>query len=308
MKQATTILAILWSLFAGAQFRDDNTIDNIWGTPFTWKMPAFPSDSLFLSTDKPTSTWEDNPATLGMEYTVAKRGTIKAVKFYKATTSNKPYTVTVWDSAGGIWFTQSITTSSTGWQRIPCGLLAEPGMKYVIGVYNNDTRYGYKNGVLPRTRGAISATKGRFGYGTGLPAGSGSCYYLDIVFQADVDPAPVVTVSPDSAVYQYGVDSIIVKGVVQNATSYSWEVVDSAGSSRVSGLSGLNPVIYPHDQGGCWVLLMLTARGADGTERSAMADISVMPDPKEAVGVITRDGHIIWLKQIIVTKPFQAGP
>lgn len=266
------------------------------------------SDSLYLSTDKPSSTWEDNPATLGMEYTIAKRGTIRAVKFYKATASTKPYTVTVWDSTGGVWFTQSITTSAIGWQRIPCGLLAEPGMKYIIGVYNNDTRYGYKNGVLPRTRGAITATRGRFGYGTGLPVGSGSCYYLDVVFQADAEPAPVASVSPDSAVYQYGVDSIVIKGTVQNAVSWSWEVVDSSGTSLVSGLQGLSPVIRPRDQEGCWVLLMLTARGADGTESAAMADISVMPDPNEAVGIITRSGRIIWLKQIVVTKPFSVGP
>lgn len=261
---------------------------------------AIAQDSLFLSTDKPTSTWEDNPATLGMEYTVAKRGTIKAVKFWKQTASVNPYTVTVWDTTGGVWFTQAMTTSKTGWQRLPCSLLAVPGMKYIVGVFNNDTHYGYKNGMYPKTKGALTATGGRFGYPASLPGNPGSCYYLDVVFQPDAQPPVTASVTPEKGEFPYRLDSLIIHGSIKNAVSYIWEVVDSFGTMRCSGLNTLNPVLRPLDAGGCWINLMLTARGIDGIETAAMAVITFLPDPEQVIGEIHRNGTIFWKRRVFI--------
>ncbi len=265
-------------------------------------------DSLFIASEKPVSVWEDNPATLGMEYQVSKSGTIKAVKYYKWQLSSKPDTLTIWDASGGIWFKQAWKPTVIGWQRIPCNLAASVGVKYIAGVYNNDTRYGFRTGVYPRVRGSLTGNAGKFGYPSAMPVNGGDCYYLDIVFKADAQPPVTASVTPNIAVYEYGIDSIKIIGKVENAASFQWEIVDSVGSSSVRGLTTLSPAIYPKDQEGCSVLLMLTATGIDGIQRSAMCDITVKPDPNEQVGIITRSGKILWLKQIIVTKPFNVGP
>lgn len=277
MKQATRKGALIWGIL----------------------LPFFlhSQDSLFTSTDKPVSTWEDNPLTLGMTFTVSKPGVITALKFYKTSATTATFNVTLWNSSS-IVTTQVVSTSRTGWIRVPVSAVIQPG-KYLLSVYNPVGRYGYTNNLYPRSRGSIIADSGKFSYGNAYPTRNGTCYYLDVVFSGEQTPPAKVTL-PDSLMFEYGINSITLGAKVENQVSYNWEILDSAGSWQISGLSSLSPVIQPKDEGGCWLLLMLTVRGADGTEVADVCEITVLPNPNEIIGYIKRNGTIMWRRRIVI--------
>lgn len=254
-------------------------------------------DSLFLSTDKPGTLWEDNPTTLGMKFTTASPGVITALKFYKTDNGNKEYQVSLWDNTGTKLTIVPVVTTATGWIRVPVNIPVGGGT-FIIGVYNPYAKYGFRNSVYPRTKGQLTGNAGAFENGNAFPGrSSGSCYYLDIVFSKTIPPVSS-TVTPDSVNVSFPWNPVTLIATASNAVSYGWRIEDSSGTWGIDTTNRLKPVITAKSHGN--LFLVFTARGADGTEWNSISIIRAEPDPNKITGYLLNDGTIYYRRSVIV--------
>jgi len=254
-------------------------------------------DSLFLSTDKPGTLWEDNPTTLGMKFTTAAPGVITSLKFYKTDNRTGEYQVALWDNAGTKLTMVPVSTTSTGWIRVPVNIPVGGG-SFTIGVYNPFGRYGFRNSVYPRTKGQLTGNTGSFENGNAFPGrSSSSCYYLDVVFSKTVQPVSS-TVTPDSVNISFPWNPVTLTATASNAVSYGWRVEDSTGTWSIDTTNRLKPVITARSHGN--LFLVFTARGADGQEWNSISIIRAEPDPNKISGYILTDGTVYYRRSVIV--------
>lgn len=254
-------------------------------------------DSLFLSTDKPGSLWEDRDVTLAMKFTTANPGVIKALKFYKTDNRAGQYEIGLWDGANVKVAMVPVSTTATGWIRIPVNISIGAG-NFIIGVYNPFGRYGFRNAVYPRTKGNLTATGGGFENGNEIPArASTPCYYLDLVFSKTSVPLSA-KVTPDSAMVLHPWNPISIDATITGASSFFWSIVDTSGSWSVDTTNRLRPVLTPKTTGS--IFLMLTATSPTGEQWSDTARIYSAPDLNKVIGYVLEGGQVIWRRMTIV--------
>jgi hypothetical protein len=240
-------------------------------------------DSLFLDSERPLSNESDGPVELGLSFSTKKKGKITAIKFWKTTTANINYTVSLWNLAGQRISTKTYQSNRTRWNTVPFDVDIDAGV-YRASYYASNSRYGQTEHFFDtaRTRGEITGLMGFYSYDSKstFPDSTynSSQYGIDVVFQP-IEEKPLIIFAGLDSEYAIKPDSVILKGDVQNAVSFEWQVIDSFGSVSVTGLNTLNPVIKPtYDS---WVVMLLTGKDAAGNESASIVNISVMPDPKE---------------------------
>lgn len=259
---------------------------------------TYSQDSLYLSTDKPLSTWEDNPVTLGMKFTTANPGVIKALKFYKTDNrADKTYEIAIWDNSGIKLTMVPVSTTATGWTRIPVNIPVGGGT-FIIGVYNPYGRYGFKNSAYPKTKGQLSGISGTFENGNVLPGRtSATGYFLDVVFSAQTQPV-FSTITPDSVNISYPWNPVTLQAAASNAVSYGWKIEDSTGTWNIDTANRLKPIITAKSEGN--LFLVFTATGADGLQWNSISIIYAEPNPNKIIGYLMEGGKIYYRKAVVV--------
>lgn len=237
-------------------------------------------DSLYLSTEKPLSTWEDIPTTLGMEFKPSSPGNITALKFYKVDATAGSYTLTLWAMDGSKPFQSTVNVSGIGWKRIPCNIPVNQDQPYIVSAYSTLNRYGYTNNLfsLPRIRGQLYAYSGRYIRSAGFPASNSTTWYgLDVVFEKQIRNPLIVNAGKDTAA-SWPCDSIRVNGIATgDGIQYVWSIDNQWGDVSVTGTSTLNPVVkFKEPDSGA--ILILTATDKWGTTSEHGVSVSVMPD------------------------------
>jgi hypothetical protein len=229
-----------------------------------------------------------------------KTGVVKALKFYKPDARDSSYVLSVWSNSTTKIFSTNYKSKTTGWQRIPVNIPLNEGV-YTVSVFNPVGRFSYRKTTFPRTRGSITGQAGKSVNGNGFPSDSTSeTYYVDAVIAA----APVVPLSvkvlPDTITVPYGKNVTLTGTIIGQYTSFGWEVLEQTGQMTIAGITTLNPIVSCKDSSGCSIRIMLTATDANGIQQSELSDVYVLPHPEQWIGVITRGGKILWLKNVVI--------
>ena len=158
-------------------------------------------ETLFASAATPaTVTVNDTvPVELGMKFTPASSGIIKAIRFYKGPQNAGPHSGTLWSLGGTAMASLTFTNETgSGWQT---GQFITPpavvgGTTYVVsyhsnGFYSADANYftsAVSNGSLTAPASGSSGGNGVFTYspGSSFPNQSfnASNYWVDVVFES----------------------------------------------------------------------------------------------------------------------------
>lgn len=255
------------------------------------------SDSLYLSTEKPTSTHEDIPTTLGMEFKPSSPGNITALKFYKIDATAGSYTITLWSMDGSKPFQSTINVSGAGWKRISCNVPVNADLPYIVSVYSTLNLYGYTSNAFntARVRGSLTARAGRYNRGSpGFPGSTSTTWYgLDVVFES-APPIPLtVKTSPDRDATMPK-DSVQIIATATGYKSFQWTVEDSQGRFELKDTNTLRPYVVPLDSSGCRVWLFCTVTDATGNQQADAVAIRISPHPKLVMGYYMIDGTFVW--------------
>ncbi|MFJ6653867.1 DUF4082 domain-containing protein [Microbacterium sp. NPDC091313] len=182
---------------------------------FTTAAPDVPgsTDTLFgTQTPSVTAATDTAAVELGTAFTVARAGTVTALRFYKGVGNTGTHVASLWNAATGERLATVTfgTETASGWQR---AALSQPvavttGTTYIASYLAPNGRYA----ITPQfftssvTNGSITApggSNGRFLYGAagGMPTGSwnSSAYFVDaeIVFgSTSPSPSPSASASP----------------------------------------------------------------------------------------------------------------
>ena len=150
-----------------------------------------------------TSTLE-----LGVRFTPETNGFVTGVRFYKGTGNTGTHTGSLWSNTGTRLATGTFTgESSSGWQTLtfPTPVSVAANTKYVAsylapnGGYANDSWAFSVSDLLVYPLSAMRSTStagnGLFKYGGGFPNESynDTNYWVDTLFTAAADAAPIVT-------------------------------------------------------------------------------------------------------------------
>lgn len=268
------------------------------------------ADSLYLSTEKPSSTHEDIPTTLGMEFKPSSSGNITALKFYKIDASAGSYTVTLWAMDGSKPFQSTVSVSGIGWKRIPCNVPIAEGQSMIVSVYSTLNRYGYTSNAFTsaRIRGQLSGYSGRFNRGApGFPSSVSTTWYgLDVVFES-APPVPLtVKTSPDRDATMPK-DSVQISATATGYKSFHWAVEDFQGRFELKDTNTLHPYVVPLDSAGCRVWLFCTVTDATGNQQADAVAIRIAPHPKLVMGYYMIDGTFVWrVPPVFVEFPMPA--
>ncbi len=158
--------------------------------------------SLWTTSITPGNSTDSRGVEVGVKFKSDVNGFIKAIRFYKASQSTGPHTVSLWSSTGAL-LGQAQTTSETasGWQTVnfatPIAITANT--VYVASTfspsgYNAQTVFyfnsGFDNPPLHAPDNGSSGGNGvyRFGTTAGFPTSSyqASNYWVDVIFATSI--------------------------------------------------------------------------------------------------------------------------
>lgn len=137
------------------------------------------------------SASDDGPVELGTTFTVARSGTVTAIRFYKGAANLGAHVGNIWDAEGNRLATVNFDSeTASGWQRaaLSTPLPVTTGGTYVVSYFAPAGHYAVEGAFFsePRKNGFISApagANGRFRYGSagGFPNESwnSSAYFVD---------------------------------------------------------------------------------------------------------------------------------
>jgi Domain of unknown function (DUF4082)/Bacterial Ig-like domain/Bacterial Ig domain len=154
------------------------------------------------------SVGDADPVELGLVFSPAVDGVVRAVRFFKGPANTGAHTGTLWTSDG-----QSLGSvafggeTASGWQKAAFAtpIAVTAGTTYVVSYYAPQGGYAATSGYFasPRTVGDLTApagANGRFRYaaGGGFPQGSfGSAnYWVDVVFKSGTAPLAMSSRTP----------------------------------------------------------------------------------------------------------------
>ena len=146
---------------------------------------------------------------LGMAFTSAEAGRIRAIRYYKPAGSTGVHVGSLWGPSGQRLAQVTFTAeSASGWQRaaLSTPVAIVPGSVYTVSYYAPNGGYaytaqGFATAVANGPLTALSPDNGRYRYGTGgaMPTSSwnSSNYFADVEFLSDIGPSVVIeSVSP----------------------------------------------------------------------------------------------------------------
>ena len=191
---------------------------------------------------------------LGVKFRASESGRITGISFYKGGAANGgTHLGRLWTSTGTkLAEATFVNESATGWQQVN---FAQPvqvaaGTTYVASYYAPLGRYSVNNNYFTTatTRGPLTAlatgTDGpnalyRYGSGGGFPTSSyqGSNYWVDVVFEPDVDTTkPSVTSrSPEAGATNVSVGAAVSAGFSEPVTPQSVSYAVSTAGGAVAG-------------------------------------------------------------------------
>lgn len=294
-----TILYLLLPMFTAAQPGSTNYTDlvyrgqfpgNINITPGSGYIIVSPSDSIYVSTDKPVITDEDLPMELGIAIASNEPGKITHLKFYCVSAGN--YTVSIWSITGSIFLSKNIA-AKIGWNRLKLDIPFEvaAGDRYIIS-YLTKLKMGHTKNYPLKSSTNITQLSSLYSYGHVAPKTlTNDGYFVDVVFEPDIEVVkPLVVNSGKDTSYRLPKDTLItVKGIVTGDSSYyEWEIIDSSGTCTVSGLNTLNPTIKTKEP--CTVLFSLFGGDKWGNHLGSITQINILPDLKTVAIELYIDG------------------
>ena len=204
----------------------------------------------------------DSAVELGVKFRSEVAGTIKGIRFYKASLNTGTHVGNLWSSTGTLLGSIIFSNeTASGWQQM---LFATPvaiasNTVYVasyhctIGHYSADLNYftgkGADNPPLHALANGVSGGDGVYAYGTSsaFPNSTWNAanYWVDVVFQAAVAPTLIaITVAPANttnlvgASQQFAATGTYSDGSTQNITSQVTWTSSSAGVATINA-SGL---------------------------------------------------------------------
>lgn len=266
-------------------------------------------DSLFTSADKPASTADNSPLTLGLVFRSKVDGLVTDFRFYKPSATDEGNAVIgIYTADGVLLHAQEYSlTGAAGWRRIRLNqsVRVDAGANYIAAIYLPTGRFGYRDNMFTadRTRGNLTAPanarsggNNRYEWGNALifpKSARNRSYYIDVVFYPR---APlIVNAGPDTS-YAMPRDTFRLSGqATGDSVWYSWNIVDSLTYPWYEGMvlrmhnsQTLSPYITGFSEG--VYTLSLTAWDMWGESSSNNVKISITADPKEVIFELLRDG------------------
>lgn len=163
-------------------------------TLFGDTLPNVPSDK------------DSSPIELGTKFTPTEDGTVRAIRFLKATGNGGTHVGSIWSSTGTRLASVTFTAETpSGWQRaeLATPLPVTAGTTYVVSYYAPQGHYSYTQRFFqdPYVSGSLTAPAGDngvylYGSGGGFPVYSykSTSYFADVEFHPG--PAPTATAAP----------------------------------------------------------------------------------------------------------------
>jgi hypothetical protein len=197
------VIALLPHVLATAAPATERTAASSYGIWSDSTVPAVPTSD------------ETRSVTLGLVFSSATAGRLRAVQYYGAGANRVATTGDVWNGAGRrIASVRFPATATDGWKTasLSSPVRIRAGQKYTVSYRAPRGRNAVETGVFDDggtlSARELTAHRGTFGYGTGRPtqATSGAHYFIDVLFAPSSttsvpapspDPTTTATPSPD---------------------------------------------------------------------------------------------------------------
>ncbi len=215
------------------------------GTTGLWTLAEKPAVEVAIDRDS---------VELGLRFQTTTAGSLEGIRFYKGFNNIGDHVVSLWSANGTLLATGvSVGESLSGWQTVmfssPIQIAA--GTTYVAS-YHSSGFYSLTNNYFTGgtyASGAVKAVDGGgvFAYGTtvgtfpGQSPGTGTNYWVDVVFDAGPNSAPVAT--DDIGLTISGNDTVVISiaSLVGNDTDPNGDALTiSAVGNAVNGTVTLN--------------------------------------------------------------------
>ncbi|MDR9818231.1 DUF4082 domain-containing protein [Rhizobium hidalgonense] len=215
------------------------------GTTGLWTLADKPAVEVAIDRDS---------VELGLRFQTTTAGSVEGIRFYKGFYNIGDHVVSLWSANGTLLATGvSVGESLSGWQTVmfssPIQIVA--GTTYVAsyhssGFYSSTSNY-FTGGTY--ASGAVKAVDGGgvFAYGTtagtfpGQSPGTGTNYWVDVVFDAGPNGAPVATDDTGFVISSNDTVSISIASLVGNDTDPNGDALTiSAVGNAVNGTVTLN--------------------------------------------------------------------
>ncbi|MBB3916751.1 hypothetical protein GGQ65_004060 [Rhizobium fabae] len=259
------------------------------GTTGLWTLAEKPATEVAIDRD---------PVELGLRFQTTTAGSVQGIRFYKGFYNIGDHVVSLWKADGTLLATGvSVDESLSGWQTVmfssPVQIAA--GTTYVAsyhssGYYSVTSNY-FASGTY--ASGAVKAVDGGgvFAYGStagifpGQSPGTGTNYWVDVVFDAGPNSAPVAT--DDTGLTISGNDTVVISiaSLVGNDTDPNGDALTiSAVGNAVNGTVTLNKqngtVIFTptNNYSGPASFTYTLSDGRGGTDQGSVS-LTVNPGP-----------------------------
>jgi methionine-rich copper-binding protein CopC len=189
---------------------------------------------------------------VGVQFRATQNGTISGIRFYKEPDNTGTHTGTLWTASGTELATGTFTNESTaGWQELdfsnPVSITV--GTTYVASYHTTTGHYAATSGGLSSavTNGPLTALAGggvyAYSSSTTFPTNTfgNSNYWVDVVFQQNLNAPSVTATTPGSSATSVPVSSAVTatfnEAIKAGSATFS---VTGPGGSAVSGTTTLN--------------------------------------------------------------------
>ncbi|UVD60626.1 DUF4082 domain-containing protein (plasmid) [Rhizobium sp. Pop5] len=268
------------------------------GKQVTVTLPA--TTGLWTLAEKPATevAIDRDPVELGLRFQTTTAGLVEGIRFYKGFYNIGDHAVSLWSANGTLLASGlSVNESLSGWQTV---MFASPiqiaaGTTYVAsyhssGYYSLTGNY-FTGGTY--ASGAVKAVDGGgvFAYGTtagtfpGQSPGTGTNYWVDVVFDAGPNGAPVATDDTGLTISGNDTVAIPIASLVGNDTDPNGDALTiSAVGNAVNGTVTLNKqngtVIFTptSNYSGPASFTYTLSDGRGGTDQGAVS-LTVNPGP-----------------------------
>ncbi|WP_205909782.1 DUF4082 domain-containing protein [Rhizobium pisi] len=259
------------------------------GTTGLWTLAEKPATEVAIDRD---------PVELGLRFQTTTAGSVQGIRFYKGFYNIGDHVVSLWKADGTLLATGvSVDESLSGWQTVmfssPVQIAA--GTTYVASYHSSgyySVTSNYFNGGTYAS-GAVKAVDGGgvFAYGStagifpGQSPGTGTNYWVDVVFDAGPNSAPVAT--DDTGLTISGNDTVVISiaSLVGNDTDPNGDALTiSAVGNAVNGTVTLNKqngiVIFTptNNYSGPASFTYTLSDGRGGTDQGSVS-LTVNPGP-----------------------------
>lgn len=259
------------------------------GTTGLWTLAEKPATEVAIDRD---------PVELGLRFQATTAGSVEGIRFYKGFYNIGDHVVSLWKADGTLLATGvSVGESLSGWQTVmfssPIQIAA--GTTYVAS-YHSSGFYSVTNNYFTGgtyASGAVKAVDGGgvFAYGTaagtfpGQSPGTGTNYWVDVVFDAGLNSAPVATDDTGLTITSNDTVVISIASLVGNDTDPNGDALTiSAVGNAVNGTVSLNrqngTVIFTptHNYSGPASFTYTLSDGRGGTDQGSVS-LTVNPGP-----------------------------